>query len=184
MRGIIILVCILVLFCAPCFADVNEENMVLSQDWKKEYYIAEFEDLYFDIIINTEPPESAGFLVQSKASQAMHVFMVMDMEIQCGGIDTFFWNCGSAYAAKVPEALLELGLDDVAELYTDFLNENGISMEEIDGYRLEYPDSVGLLGIHPFIEFGNAYIEIWEQTNLNRRVLEYAQEHPEARVGL
>ena len=176
---------LVLMLCLTLFGGILLQGSAgaMALSGEDDYCSAEFENLYFDVIINTHSPESLGFLAQSKASQAMHVFMIFDMEVQCGGLATFFWNCESAYADKVSEALIELGLEDVEQLYSGFLEKYGITMEEIDGYRYEYPDYIGIHEAHPFDEFSDAYMEIWAETNLNRRVLDYAREHPEVRVG-
>ena len=169
------------------FAACAEDAAALSLEALVETYCLDaFEALYFDVLLQTEAPDSPGFAVQPKAAQALHIFMNLDMEIQCGGIAQFFYNNESTYAARVPEALRELGLDDVAQLYEGFLGEYGITMAEIDSYRARFPlaEQFGkLYGLHPFSEFDDAYMEIWYQTNLNRRVLDYAQAHPEALPG-
>lgn len=185
MTNIWVLWLALALFMLPPAA--HAEDAAASPDALAETYCTdEFEALYFDVLLHTEAPDSPGFAMQPKAAQALHIFMILDMEIQCGGIAQFFYNNESAYATRVPEALRELGLDDVAELYEGFLSKYDITMAEIDSYRALFPlaEQFGeLCGLHPFSEFDDAYMEIWYQTNLNRRVLDYAQAHPEALPG-
>lgn len=97
---------LVLMLCLTLFGGILLQRSAgaMALSGEDDYCSAEFENLYFDVIINTHSPESPGFLAQSKASQAMHVFMIFDMEVQCGGLSTFFWNCESAYADKVPEA--------------------------------------------------------------------------------
>ena len=120
-----------------------------------------------------------GFGAQPRALQALHVVLMFDMEVQNGGIAQFFWNQGSVYAALLPETLRETGFEDVAALYESFLTENYIQMAEIDSCREQFPDLIGLYDFHPFDSFDEAYMKIWEETNFNGRVLQYAGMHPE-----
>ena len=114
----------------------------------------------------------------------MFVALMFDMEIQNGGIAQFFWNDGSAYATLVPGALREIGLEDVAALYERFVQENNITLEEIDTYRERFPMmEEGFYEYHPFDDFDEAYIKIWKETNIYARFLDYAAKHPEIHNG-
>ena len=140
----------------------------------------EYEKLYMHVMMESCDADNPDFSAQSRAMQALHVVLLFDMEIQNGGVAQFFWNQGSTYAALVPEMLREMGLDDVAALYEDFIAANYIQIAEIDSYREQFPDAgVEFYSLHPFDEFDEAYMKIWAETNINSRFLDYAGQHPE-----
>ena len=146
----------------------------------EKYRYQEYEELYFSIIERCGEPGTPDYAAHPKAVQALFTVLMFDMEIQNGGIAQFFWNDGSAYAAIVPNMLRETGLDDVAALYEKFLQENYITMEEIDSYRERFPDmGDDFYSLHPFDAFDETYMKIWEETNWNDRVLQYVDQHPE-----
>ena len=145
----------------------------------EKFRYEEFEALYFSILQKTDGPGSPDFAAQPASVRAAYVVALMDMEILNGGIAQFFYNCGSEFAALVPDALREVGFHDIAALYERFLAEQHITLSEIDSYRAAYPDFVGVYQAHPFDDFDNAYMSIWENTNFNVRMLEYAAAHPE-----
>ena len=150
----------------------------------EKYRYDEYEALYFAVIEQCGEPGTPDFLTHSKSVQSMFVALMFDMEIQNGGIAQFFWNDGSAYATLVPGALHEIGLEDVAALYERFVQENNITLEEIDTYRERFPMmEEGFYEYHPFDDFDEAYIKIWKETNINARFLDYAAKHPEIHNG-
>lgn len=147
---------------------------------EQDYCYEEYEELYFSVVMQTDGPDAPDFGLRSEAFRAMFVTMILDMEIQNGGVAQFFWNNGAAYASLVPDSLRTVGLSDVAALYEAFLTEQSITMDEIDGYRTAYPDMVEVYGLHPFDDFDDAYMKTWTETNINQRLLVYASEHPKA----
>lgn len=158
----------------PQFSEVEWEDMM------QKYRYEEYEALYFAVIERCDEPGTPDFMTQPKSVQSLFVAMMFDMEIQNGGLAQFFWNDGSVYAKLVPEALREIGMDDVAALYEQFVQENNITLEEMDTYRERFPMmGEGFYGYHPFDEFDEAYIKIWKETNINARFLDYAAKHPE-----
>lgn len=166
----------------PSAEDITEELTALQKEmafmFEKHRY-EEYQKLYFSVLNLTDGPGSADFDTRPASIRAMFVVMILDMEIQNGGIAQFFYNCGPNYASLVPEALRETGLEDVAVLYEDFLAAHHITMAEIDHYPAAYPDFVSVYEAHPFEEFDDAYMKIWTDTNINVRLLTYAAAHPE-----
>ena len=154
----------------------GENGMEVRMD---KYRSEEYEALYFDVLSRTGGPGTKDFDSQPEPVKALFVVMILDMEIQNGGIAQFFWNAGAETAALVPDALRETGLSDVAALYESFLTENGITLPEIASYREKYPDFVGVYALHPFQALDEAYMRIWEETIVNGRLLDYAARHPE-----
>ena len=124
-------------------------------------------------------PETAEFALLPSWEQSLFIVLILDMEIQNGGLAQFFWNNGALYAALVPDALTETGLEDVRELYEGFLRENGITLEEIDALRETDPTMTEIYTRHPFDAFDYRYMEIWAKTDLNQRFLDFAAQHPE-----
>ncbi len=159
------------------------EMMASEMEWNEmveKYRYEEYEELYFSIIEQSGEPGTPDFETHPKSLQSLFVALMFDMEIQNGGIAQFFWNCGSVYAKLVPDALREIGMDDVAALYERFVQENSITLEEIDTYQERFPMmGEGFYEYHPFDDFDEAYIKIWKETNINARFLDYAAKHPE-----
>ena len=168
---------ILCLLIAACI--VSAESLCRAESEEPDYCYEEYEELYCSVILRTNGLGAPDFELHSRAFRAMFITLIMDMEIQNGGIAQFFWNKGAAYAALVPESLRTVGLDDVAALYEAFLAEQGITLAEIDGYRTAYPDMVAVYETHPFDDFDDAYMKIWTETNINLRLLTYGAVHPE-----
>ena len=145
----------------------------------KDFHWEAYEKLYFAMIEKTGGPDTAGFALLPTWEQSLFIVLIMDMEIQNGGLAQFFWNNGSVYASLVPDALEEIGLEDVKKLYEDFIQDNGITMEEIDALRETDPTMTEIYTRHPFDEFDYRYMEIWAKTDLNQRFLDFAAQHPE-----
>ncbi len=145
------------------------------------YHTDEYERLYFAVIDQTGGPGAPDFEAHSPAFRALFVVLIFDMEVQCGGVAQFFWNNGAEYAALLPDALRDAGFEDVADLYGQFISDNGMTLEEIDGYREQYPypNVAGVYSVHPFDEFDEAYAAIWKETDFNKRLLDFASAHPE-----
>ncbi|MBR5110921.1 MAG: DUF4375 domain-containing protein [Clostridia bacterium] len=161
----------------------SEDTQLSETDWEemmKQYRYEEYEALYFAVIEQCGEPGTPDFLTHPKSVQSLFVAMMFDMEIQNGGVAQFFWNDGSVYAKLVPDALHEIGMDDVAALYEQFVQEKNITLEEIDTYRERFPMmEEDFYAYHPFDEFDEAYMNIWKETNINARFLDYAAKHPE-----
>lgn len=155
----------------------SDENRI--EKMMDKYRYEEYEALYFDVLSRTAGPGTEDFDTQPEPVKALYVVMILDMEIQNGGLAQFFWNEGAQIAALAPAALRETGLSDVAELYEGFLAENGITLEEIDSCRGKFPDFVGVYSAHPFEAFDQEYMRTWEETIINGRLLDYAARHPD-----
>ena len=87
----------------------------------KDFHWEAYEKLYFAMIEKTGGPDTADFALLPTLEQSLFIVLIMDMEIQNGGLAQFFWNNGSVYASLVPDALEEIGLEDVKKLYEDFI---------------------------------------------------------------
>ena len=161
---------------------VQPESNDDFDELQDKYHYDEYEKLYFSMISNADEPGTPGFMAQPEAQRALFVVLIFDMEIQNGGIAQYFWNTGSDYARLTSESLRTAGFDDVADLYERFVTENAITLSEIDSYRERFPADenwADLYDFHPFEDFDNAYIKIWEETDFNQRLLDYAAQHPE-----
>lgn len=154
----------------------------LDQLWAeygdRDFHDQAYENLYFAVIDQVGGPDTADWEQHPSWLRALFIVMILDMEIQNGGLAQFFWNNGSAYASLVPDALDETGLQDVKKLYEDFVRENGITMAEIDALREEDPTMTDIYSKHPFDDFDYAYMRIWAETDINGRLLDYAAEYP------
>ena len=178
--SICLILCALQPGSAETDADFYEK---LDQLWEeygdRDYHYQEYEKLYFAVIEKVGGPETAGCALLPSCEQSLFIVLILDMEIQNGGLAQFFWNNGALYAALVPDALTETGLEDVRELYEAFLRENGITLDEIDALRETDPTMTEIYSRHPFDAFDYRYMEIWAKTDLNQRFLDFAAQHPE-----
>ncbi len=141
-----------------------------------------FEEAYFQAIVQSGGPGTADFDAQSPHFQALFVVFILDMEVQCGGIAQYFYNNGSLYACRTEDALRQVGLAEMADLYAGFVENEQITMEEIDGYRQQFPtlETIGQLSaLHPFDGFDEAYMQLRDSLQLERTVLSYIDAHPE-----
>ncbi len=144
----------------------------------RDYHSEEYEKLYFSVIEQVGGPETAGFARHPSWERSLYIVLILDMEIQNGGLAQFFWNNGSVYASLVPDALEEIGLEDIKKLYEDFIRDNGITMEEIDALRETDPTMTEIYDRHPFDDFDYEYMRIWAETDINGRLLDFAAEYP------
>ena len=177
-------ICIILSAAQAGWAETGESfDEKIDKLWEKygdkDFHWEAYEKLYFAMIEKTGGPDTAGFALLPTWEQSLFIVLIMDMEIQNGGLAQFFWNNGSVYASLVPDALEEIGLEDVKKLYEDFIRDNGITMEEIDALRETDPTMTEIYTRHPFDEFDYRYMEIWAKTDLNQRFLDFAAQHPE-----
>lgn len=107
--------------------------------------------------------------------------MMLDLEIQNGGLAQFLWNEGAEAAPAVPAALRTMNLPEIAELYERFMASHGITQEAINGFRTQFPDFVSLYSAYPFDAFEQAYMTCREELCLPQRVLDFAALHSEDR---
>ena len=142
----------------------------------------EYDDLYFDILdIPAGPNDDPYFSSLPEAAQCLHFVALFDMEIQNGGLQQFFVNCGAAYAVRISQNLRITGLSEIADLYDDFINRHGIDVSCLIRFSAETEDElIALTTLYPFDEFDDAYIKLWKMRKFNKVMLEYANAHPEA----
>ncbi len=184
MCAFLLSICLILCAVQPGIAETDADFYEkLDQLWEeygdRDFHWEAYEKLYFAVIEKVGGPETAGFALLPSWEQSLFIVLILDMEIQNGGLAQFFWNNGALYAALVPDALTETRLEDVKELYEGFLRENGITLEEIDALRETDPTMTEIYTRHPFDEFDNRYMEIWAKTDLNQRFLDFAAQHPE-----
>ena len=177
-------ICLILCAAQPGIAETDADFYEkLDQLWAdygdRDYHYQEYEKLYFAVIEKVGGPETADFALLPSWEQSLYIVLILDMEIQNGGLAQFFWNNGALYVSLVPDALTETGLEDVRALYEAFLRENGITLEEIDALRETDPTVTEIYTRHPFDEFDYRYMEIWAKTDLNQRFLDFAAQHPE-----
>ncbi len=177
-------ICLILCAVQPGVAETDADFYEkLDQLWEeygdRDFHREAYETLYFAVIEKVDGLETAGFALLPSWEQSLFIVLILDMEIQNGGLAQFFWNNGALYAALVPDALTEIGLEDVRDLYEGFLRDNGITLEEIDALRETDPTMTEIYSRHPFDEFDYRYMEIWAKTDLNQRFLDFAAQHPE-----
>ena len=144
-----------------------------------DFHYDQFEELYFRMIDNYPDPDDASFPKYSAAGRALFVVLMFDMEIQNGGLCQFFWNCGVSYAKLLPDALKTVGMSDVADLYESFLSDNNITLDVIASYRERDPEYAEAYGWYDYDAFDDPYMKIWEETDFNQRIIDYASLHSE-----
>ena len=149
----------------------------------------DYDGLYVRILgITTGPEADAGFDALPEAAQALYVAAIFDMEMQCGGLCTFFCNESPAMAVRVSDSLRLLGLGPIADAYEDFAAENGLELETLpqfdfdffpggDDYAEEY---AALCETYPLDGFDGKYMELREEMDFEGTMLGFAHAHPEA----
>ena len=158
-----------------CLIPMNVRGYAVMNDFHYEQY----EKLYFKMIEQYPDPENAAFSEYPAAGRALFVVLIFDMEIQNGGLAQFFRNCGVIYAKLLPDALRSTGLSDVADLYESFLRDNDISLDFIASFKERVPEFVQYYEWYDYDSFDEAYMRIWEETDINQRFIDYSDHHPE-----
>ena len=123
-----------------------------------------------------------------EAAQALYVAAIFDMEMRCGGLCTFFCNEGPAVATRVSDSLRLLELDAIADAYEDFVEANGLDLETLEPFTIDFYESgesfaeeyADLWASYPFDDFDQAYLQHWEKLDLEGKMLDFAAAHPEA----
>ena len=134
------------------------------------------------------PTYDEGFDALPEAAQALYVAAIFDMEMRCGGLCTFFCNEGPAVATRVSDSLRLLELDAIADAYEDFVEANGLDLETLEPFTIDFYESgesfaeeyADLWASYPFDDFDQAYLQHWEKLDLEGKMLDFAAAHPEA----
>ena len=161
-----------------CLIPMNVRGSAVMNDFHYEQY----EKLYFKMIEQYPEPENTAFSEYPAAGRALFIVLIFDMEIQNGGLAQFFWNCGVIYAKLLPDALRFTGLSDVADLYESFIHDNDITLDVIASFRERAPgfvESYEWYDWYDYDTFDDAYMRIWEETDINQRFIDYSDHHPE-----
>ena len=166
---------ILVWMLILCLMPLN----VWGDSVMKDFHYDQFEEVYFRTIDNYPDPDDALFPQYPAAGRALFVVLTFDMEIQNGGLCQFFWNCGASYAKLLPDALKTVGMSDIADLYESFLSDNDITLDVIASYRERDPEYTEAYEWYRYDAFDDPYMRIWEETDFNQRIIDYANLHPE-----
>ena len=100
------------------------------------------------------------------------------MEVQCGGLCTFFANCGPAYAVRAADAFRTLGMESIAGVYEECVSENGFELSDLSEFQVESVEEfVALTERYPLDDFDAAYMELRETLDFEGIMLRYAEEH-------
>ena len=70
-------------------------------------------------------------------------------------------------------------MSDVADLYESFLSDNDITLDVIASYRERDPEYAEAYEWYRYDAFDDPYMRIWEETDFNQRIIDYADLHPE-----
>lgn len=150
----------------------------------------DYDDLYARILDFSAvgPAHDENFDDLPEAAQALYVAAIYDMEMRCGGVCTFFCNEGPAVATRVSDSLRLLELDAIADAYEDFVEANGLDLETLEPFTIDFYESgesfaeeyADLWASYPFDDFDQAYLQHWEKLDLEGKMLDFAAAHPEA----
>ena len=150
----------------------------------------DYDDLYARILDFSAvgPAYDENFDDLPEAAQALYVAAIFDMEMRCGGLCTFFCNEGPAVATRVSDSLRLLELDAIADAYEDFVEANGLDLETLEPFTIDFYESgesfaeeyADLWASYPFDDFDQAYLQHWEKLDLEGKMLDFAAAHPEA----
>lgn len=100
------------------------------------------------------------------------------MEIQNGGLCQFFVNSSREVAPYILECLEVIGATAYAELLSDFVIKNDISLNDLGSFITEDIDEYEeQTERYPFDEFDDAYYELYEKEPLERFLLEYVKKN-------
>lgn len=149
-------------------------HAALCENDTEAAYTALYEQLMQQVFAE-QPELDADFWT----THPLALVMMLDLEIQNGGLAQFLWNEGPEAAAAVPSALRTLDLPAIAELYERFLSEHDITLEATQGFRTQFPDFVSLYSAYPFDAFEQVYMTCREELCLPQRVLDFAALHSE-----
>ncbi len=134
----------------------------------------------YSVVFGQVPyPDDPAFMDYPETVRSIWVVLSFDMEIQNGGVNQFFFNKGTYCARLLPDALRATGLNEIADLYEAFITDNGITLEQIESIRDPDSDSMDILDSADCDAFDHAYDQIRRDTDFDRRVLDYADLHPE-----
>ncbi len=150
----------------------------------------DYDDLYVSILglSAVGPAYDENFDDLPEAAQALYVAAIFDMEMRCGGLCTFFCNEGPAVATRVSDSLRLLELDAIADAYEDFVEANGLDLETLEPFTIDFYESgesfaeeyADLWASYPFDDFDQAYLQHWEKLDFEGKMLDFAVAHPEA----
>ena len=81
-----------------------------------------------------------------------------------------------------------LELDAIADAYEDFVEANGLDLETLEPFTIDFYESgesfaeeyADLWASYPFDDFDQAYLQHWEKLDLEGKMLDFAAAHPEA----
>ena len=98
-----------------------------------------YETVYFRCIglVDSYPNESIALESINSAQKAFYVLSMYDMEIQNGGLCQFFVNSSEALTLQVDACLEMLGAEDHRELFTGFVKDNGIDLQDLSSFRID-----------------------------------------------
>ncbi len=94
---------------------------------------------------------------------------LLDMEVQNGGLDQFFFNSSRAFAPCVPAALMSVDASEYEALLAHFLDETGINLSALPEDTDAFKDA--------FEEFDSAYYALYESKPLEALTAKYIRDH-------
>lgn len=83
------------------------------------------------------------------------------MEIQCGGLCSFFVNTSRTLAPYVEESLDTVGAAEHKELFAEFITENNINVNDLDSFIVDNVNDYGSqIKRYDFESFDEKYVEM------------------------
>ncbi len=117
----------------------------------------------------------------SEAGKVLYTLYAFEMEMDCGGLCSFFINSSSECAPYVSWALDKAGAFRLKEMYDSFISESGIDVNDLSEFKTDATDRYETLySKYDFDSFDEAFYAIYEEENLHDAIIEYIRNNSQA----
>ena len=114
------------------------------------------------------------------------VLWMWNVEMQNGGLCQFLVNDGE-YASLVPTSLKTIGADEYTTLLCDFVEKNGINLEDLSEFALnlqpdqeDFSQYIEMHEKYPFNDFDDAFYDLYGTDPLEGYIADYILDHIDA----
>ncbi|MBQ0079455.1 MAG: DUF4375 domain-containing protein [Eubacterium sp.] len=125
--------------------------------------------------------DSAERLEKLKAGvRVFYIVQTYELEVNNGGLCQYFVNSSRLTAPYLMENLREIGANKHADLLADFLDKNGISLDDLSSFAIDdIDDFEEQEGRFPFDEFDDGFYALYDEEHLSDVLVEYVRAHIE-----
>jgi hypothetical protein len=126
-------------------------------------------------IVESYEDEETALSAISPARRAVYILSIFDMEVQNGGLCQFFVNSSRSLAPYVNECLEMIGAHEHKKLFSEFVTENNIDLEDLESFQSDTIDEyVAQTKRYDFDSFDDAYVRL---TPLQNYIVSYYKTH-------